>query len=319
MSKAAAYCLLASLLMGARLCLPVHARDAVSLRASPAYYQMKLGDFEVTALCDGTDLLPASKLLTNITEAELKTFLARDFLTDPVATSINAFVIDTGSAVVLIDAGAGALMGAQLGNLATQLRTAGYEPDQIDEVLLTHMHPDHIGGLVISGKAAFPHAIVRASQQEADYWLDPRHLEAASSGDKPRYQQAAAMLAPYMELGHFKTFEGDTILVSGIRAIASRGHTPGHTSYEVDSKGEKLLVWGDLVHVAAAQFPKPSVALKFDADADAAVTQRIRAFRDAAAGRYWIAGAHLPFPGIGHVRYRKSAYEWVPANYAVLH
>lgn len=319
MSKGTVHGLLASVLMGACLCLPVLAGGAMSHRVPPAYYQMKLGDFEVTALCDGTDMLPASKVLTNISDVELRKVLTGDFLTDPVATSINAFVIDTGSTVVLIDTGAGALMGAKLGNIATQLKAAGYEPEQIDEVFLTHMHPDHIGGLVIAGEPAFPRAVVHASQKEAEYWLDPSHLEAASAGDKPRYQQTAAMLAPYIKLGHFKTFEGNTMLVSGIRAVASSGHTPGHTSYEVESQEEKLVVWGDLVHVAAVQFPKPSVALKFDVDSDEAVAQRIRAFKEAAAGRYWIAGAHLPFPGIGHVRYRKGGYEWVPANYAVLH
>jgi glyoxylase-like metal-dependent hydrolase (beta-lactamase superfamily II) len=310
---------IAALLIGVCAWLPVHANDTTSNPKGPGYYQFHLGGFKVTALCDGTDMLPASKVLTNISEPELKQYLANDFLSDPVATSINAYVIDTGIKIVLIDTGAGDSMGAKLGNVAVELRAAGYDPEQIDEVLLTHMHPDHVGGLVVAGQPAFPRAVVRASREEADYWLDPAQLEAAPAADKSRYQLAADMLGPYLKLGRFKTFESNATLESGIQAIASSGHTPGHTSYEVKSRGEKLLVWGDLVHVAAVQFPNPAVALRFDVDSKAATAQRTRAFKEAAAGRYWIAGAHLPFPGIGHVRYRNGAYEWVPANYAALH
>jgi glyoxylase-like metal-dependent hydrolase (beta-lactamase superfamily II) len=124
------------------------------------------------------------------------------------------------------------------------------------------------------------------------------------------------MLNPYVSAGKFKPFNGDTELVPGVRAMATPGHTPGHTVYVIESGGQKLLLWGDLMHVAAAQFPDPSVTILFDADSGMAAEQRKKVFADAAKGGFWIAGAHLSFPGIGHLRTAGSGYGFVPANYA---
>ncbi len=115
--------------------------------------------------------------------------------------------------------------------------------------------------------------------------------------------------------GKFKSFDGDTELVPGVKALASRGHTAGHSTYVVESKGEKLVLWGDLMHVAAVQFPDPSVTIQFDTDSKAALAQRRKAFADAAKNGYWVAGAHLSFPGIGHLRSDGKGYSFVPANY----
>jgi glyoxylase-like metal-dependent hydrolase (beta-lactamase superfamily II) len=117
--------------------------------------------------------------------------------------------------------------------------------------------------------------------------------------------------------GKFKPFDGDTELVPGIKAVATRGHTPGHSSYVIESKGEKMEVLGDLVHVAAVQFPEPSITIKFDSDAKAAAVQRKKVFADAAKERYWVAAAHISFPGIGHIRASGKGYDWIPANYSV--
>jgi glyoxylase-like metal-dependent hydrolase (beta-lactamase superfamily II) len=128
-----------------------------------------------------------------------------------------------------------------------------------------------------------------------------------------------ASLNPYVAAGKFKPFDGNTELVLGVRAMASHGHTPGHTTYIVESKGEKLALLGDLVHVAAVQFPDPSVTIHFDTDSKAAAVQRKRAFADAAKQGYWVGAAHISFPGIGHIRADGKGYTWVPANYSVVH
>jgi glyoxylase-like metal-dependent hydrolase (beta-lactamase superfamily II) len=124
-----------------------------------------------------------------------------------------------------------------------------------------------------------------------------------------------ASLKPYIAAGKFKPFSGDTDLIAGIRAVAVPGHTVGHTVYVVESQGQKLVLWGDLLHVAAVQFANPSVTIQFDTDAKAAAKQRKRAYADAAKHSYWVAGAHLAFPGIGHIRSEGQGYVWVPANY----
>jgi len=284
----------------------------------PGYYRMRLGDFEVTALSDGTFQMDAEKMLTHVTPQQLSSALAQDFLKEPVETSVNGFLINTGSTLVLIDSGSGILFGPSVGKLLASLKASGYQPAQVDEIYITHMHGDHVGGLVVDGKAAFPNAVVRASQQEADYWLNKAHMDSAPKEQKDGYVGAMSSLKPYVDAGKFKPFNGDVVLVPGIRAVAARGHTAGHTVYVVESKGERMVLWGDLMHVAAAQFPDPAVTIAFDTDSAMAVAQRKKVFADAAAHGDWVAGAHLSFPGIGHLRAAGTGYSYVPANYSAL-
>src|SRR5229473_7217763 len=185
---------------------------------APGYYRSMLGDFEVTVLSDGTFQADLGKILTNITPKELDTALARSFLKDPVETSVNGFLINTGPKLVLVDTGAGTLFGPTLGKLLSNLKASGYRPEQVDEIYITHMHDDHVGGLSADGKRVFPNAIVRAAQQEADFWLSKAHMDAAPQDRKDAYQSAMSMLNPYVSAGKFKPFNGDTELVPGVRA-----------------------------------------------------------------------------------------------------
>jgi glyoxylase-like metal-dependent hydrolase (beta-lactamase superfamily II) len=285
---------------------------------APGYYRYMLGEYEVTALSDGTFSMDAGKLLTGITPKELDAGLARSFLKNPVETSVNGFLVNTGSKLVLVDTGAGTQFGPTLGKLLSNLKASGYRPEQVDEIYITHMHGDHAGGLSVDGKVVFPNAIVRAAQQEADFWLSKAHMDAAPADRKDGYQSAMDMLNPYVSAGKFKPFNGDTELVPGIRAVASHGHTAGHTLYVVESKGQKLVLWGDLMHVAAVQFPNPAVTIRFDTDSLRAAAQRKKVFADAAEQGSWVAGAHLPFPGIGHLRPADAGYDFVPVNYGAL-
>jgi glyoxylase-like metal-dependent hydrolase (beta-lactamase superfamily II) len=285
---------------------------------APGYYRMMLGDFEITALSDGTFMAPLDKLLSNTTPAKTEKALAAAFLSNPVETSVNGFLVNTGSKLVLIDTGAGSYFGPTLGNLLVSLKAAGYTPEQVDEVYISHMHPDHIGALLSGGKPTFPNAIVRADKRESDYWVSQEHMDAAPKENKEFFKDAIESLTPYIAAGRYKPFDGDTDLVPGVRALASRGHTPGHATYVIESKGQKLALWGDLVHAAAVQFPTPSVTIGFDSDSKSAAVQREKAFLDAAKHGYWVGAAHLPFPGIGHLRTNGTGYTWVPANYTSL-
>jgi glyoxylase-like metal-dependent hydrolase (beta-lactamase superfamily II) len=261
--------------------------------------------------------LPVDELLTKTTPAKVKKALARSHLVAPVETSVNGFLINTGEKLVLIDTGAAGLFGPTLGHLVANLKAAGYQPEQVDEVYITHMHPDHVGGLMGSDKPAFPNAIVRADKHDADFWLSQENLDRAPKDAKGFFQGAMASINPYVAAGRFKPFDGDTELVPGISAVATRGHTPGHSCYVVESKGERIEVLGDLVHVVAVQFPDPSVTIKFDTDSTSAAVQRKKVFADAAKKGYWVAVAHISFPGIGHIRADGRGYEWIPANYTV--
>jgi glyoxylase-like metal-dependent hydrolase (beta-lactamase superfamily II) len=162
---------------------------------------------------------------------------------------------------------------------------------------------------------AFPNAIVRADQHDADFWLSAANLEKATAEMKGFFQGAQASLNPYVAAGKFKPFNGDTELVPGVKAVAAPGHTPGHSIYVVESQGQKLVLWGDLMHVAAVQFAEPSVTIQFDTDSKSAAVQRKRAYADAAKQGYLVGSAHLSFPGLGHLRAEGKGYAFVPVNY----
>ena len=294
-----------------------NATAADALPETPGWYRAQIGCFTVTALWDGTLDMPVDKVFRQPRAAQLKALLARSYLTPTVALSVNAFVVDTGTRVVMIDTGTGTsrMFGERLGKVQANLRAAGYTPERIDEIYITHMHTDHVGGLTVQGRAVFPNAIVRADVREAGYWLSREQL-AAHPDDKEDFESAMAMLDPYVERGRFKPFDGATELIPGVRARPAYGHTPGHTVYEVRSDGETLVLWGDLMHVAAVQLPLPSATVVFDAMPTQSAANRAKVYREAARDGAWIAAAHIGFPGIGKIRAdeKGGGYTWVPMS-----
>jgi len=296
---------------------PVAASAAAPLlkTQAPGFYRVMLGDFEVTALSDGTVDLDVAKLLAE-PPARTSVALARAFVASPLETSVNAYLINTGAKLVLIDAGAGTLFGPTLGRLMANLRAAGYQPEQVDDIFLTHMHPDHVGGLSSNGVPAFPNATIHADRRDSDFWLSQANMDKAPPDSKGFFQGAMASVNPYVAAGKYQPFDGDGALVPGIRTLASHGHTAGHTSYVVESRGERLIVVGDLVHVGAVQFDQPSVTIGFDSDPKAAAVARETVFKEAAREGALVGAAHLQFPGLGHLRAAGKAWQWVPVNYS---
>ena len=304
----------------ASLVATAYAAAPMAKTQAPGFYRMMLGDFEVTAISDGTVKLPMKDLLTNTTPAKVDAALKRAAIAYPVETSVNAYLINTGSKLVLIDTGAAGLFGPTLGNLLTNLKASGYQPEQIDEIYITHMHADHVGGLMAGGAIAFPNATLRIDKADTDFWLSEAKMNAAPADSKGFFQGAMASVNPYVAAGKLKTFEGGVELVPGIRSQATHGHTAGHSVYIVESKGEKLVLWGDLMHVAAVQFDNPAVTIKFDSDTKDAAKERKKAYADAAKGGYIVGVSHISFPGLGRVRANAGgkAYTWIPVNYSSL-
>jgi glyoxylase-like metal-dependent hydrolase (beta-lactamase superfamily II) len=267
---------------------------------------VKVGAFEVSLLSEGQSDGSGANLI-GADEATMKKYAPGG--TYP--TAVNAFLLRAPDRFVLVDAGFGR-------ELFTNLKKLGADPEQIDAVLLTHMHGDHIGGLLVDDKTAFPKAKVYLARQERDYWASEEIMNTFPEDRRGGFQNAQKVLASYGDA--VQTFEpgelGATseLLLPGIGAVAAFGHTPGHTLYMVESEGAKLLIWGDLTHAMAVQMPEPGVAMTYDVDPQMAVVSRLAVLKYVADEKIPVAGMHVPYPGIGTVAAASAeGYTFTPA------
>lgn len=275
----------------------------------PGYYRCRIGDIVVTALNDGALAEPAD-VLTGIDAAGAAAILTAAFRPPTPLITVNAFLVQTPAHSVLIDTGCGNKMGPTVGRVAANLAAAGVDAADIDLVLLTHLHPDHVNGLLtVDGSAAFPEAKVMVHAADAAVFLSEEVAAGAPDAAKPVFAMARAAIAPYAD--RFATFDEGEI-VPGITVVKLPGHSPGHSGFRIADGGESLLVWGDIAHVPDLQSRRPDVGMVFDADPDLAIRTRRAVFAEAASTRELVAGMHLLFPGFAHVLAEDDAYRLVP-------
>src|SRR6185503_5169770 len=221
---------------------------------APGFYRLKVGDLEVTALFDGTGVFDPHWL--NGTTAAMNG-VQQALHDDPHLLDVadTGFLVNTGKQRILVDVGAGTWWGGgAFGRLAGSLRSAGYTPDEVNIVLVTHLHSDHVGGLTTQdGKRVFPNADVYVAKADSEFWLSPKIAAKAPTDAQPFFQSAQVIAAPYIKAGKWHTFSGSETIVDGMELVALSGHTPGHTGYEFSSKGQKVLFWGDIVHALRVQ------------------------------------------------------------------
>jgi glyoxylase-like metal-dependent hydrolase (beta-lactamase superfamily II) len=223
-------------------------------------------------------------------------------------------LVNTGKQVILVDAGAGTWWGAPaFGRLGNSLRSAGYTPEQVDLVLITHLHADHVGGLTTQdGQRVFPNADVFVAKAESDFWLSPENAAKAPKDAQPFFQSAQAIAAPYIKAGKWHTFSGSEAIVDGMKIVPLPGHTPGHMGYEFASKGQKILFWGDIFHAPRVQLKHPEVTAVFDIDQAAAAATRARLLRALAGEDIVIASPHGAFPSFSRLHKDGDGYSWAP-------
>src|SRR5712671_1395882 len=212
---------------------------------APGFFRLKVGDLEVTTLYDASAVF------------QLDWLKGRKATIDGVARALRqdshlldaadlGFLVNTGKQLILVDAGAGTWFGGgAFGRLTGSLRSAGYTPEQIDLVLVTHLHSDHVGGLTThDGDRVFPNAEVYVAKAESDFWLSPEVAAKAPKDGQPFFQSAQAIAAPYIKAGKWHTLSGSESIIDGMQLVPLPGHTPGHTGYEFSSKGQKILFLG---------------------------------------------------------------------------
>src|ERR1700686_648164 len=280
----------------------------------PGFYRLKVGDLEVTALYDGTGVFDPHWL--NGTKATMDG-VVKALQEDPHMLDVvdSGFLVNPGKQLILVDAGAGTWWGGGvLGRLAGSLRSAGYTPEEVDIVLLTHLHSDHAGGLTTQdGKRVFPNADVYVAKAESDFWLSPAIAAKAPKDAQPFFQSAQAIAAPYIKAGKWHMFSGSEPIVDGMQLVPLPGHTPGHTGYEFLSKGQKIPFWGDIIHAQRVQLQHPEVTAIFDIDQTAAAATRNQLLSKLAREDVLIAAPHTSlFPALGRLRKDGSEYSWVP-------
>jgi glyoxylase-like metal-dependent hydrolase (beta-lactamase superfamily II) len=284
-------------------------------KTQAGYYRLKVGSVDVTALSDGSLGFEVIEQLTNVKPGEAERLLDKAYVKSPVDASINAFLIQLGDRFILVDAGTGGLFGPKLFKLPQSMKNAGYSPEQITDILLTHIHPDHSGGLTVEGKKIFPNAIVHVDERELAYWTDKSAGERAPEPTRSFFKTVEPTVGPYIASGSVKTFDGETQLFPGLRSIPGYGHTPGQSYYVLESEGDKMIFWGDIMHAPDIQFANPNVTIKFDVDSTAAAARRKKDFADAARNRTLVAMPHMYFPGVGHVAKEGNHFRWIPLPY----
>ncbi|RKG40145.1 MBL fold metallo-hydrolase [Acinetobacter rongchengensis] len=284
------------------------------------YYQHQVGNTQITTLLDGTNFMSPT-LFKDIPTEQVQEILKKYHVDQAkgVQTSVNAFLVNTGNKLVLVDSGTADCFGAHLGSVMKNLKASGYQPEQVNTILLTHLHPDHSCGVSKNGVANYPNATIYVSENEADYWLNPKQLQKIPKDQQAKYTgtvpKIKAALAPYQTKKQFKTFKlGDTI--DGFEVISTQGHTPGHFSYKLKTSDEDVIFIGDIVHSHTVQFDRPETAIDYDIDPKAAVQTRLKQFADYAKHGQTIAAPHLPFPGIGHIYSAdEKSYQWIPVHF----
>lgn len=295
-----------------RAAADAHATD-ISAQV-PGYYRYRVGAIEVTALLDGYNVMP-SQFVLGYEEGAARAASAqayRRFTPETVNIPVNGYVINTGSNLILVDAGAPSLISPTLGGLPANLRAAGFDPADIDTVLFTHLHPDHVGALLdAEGGKAFANATLICSEADWGFTHSDDVRMAMPEEFRGMIDLVRNFVAQYSD--DRVLFTGEKELFTGVTSIPLPGHTPGHTGFAIHSQGESLLIWGDVIHFSALQFAHPEWGVVFDTDPALAAETRMKMLDRASADRMAVAGMHIDFPGIGYVEKSGGAYRHINA------
>ncbi|MFS2222550.1 MBL fold metallo-hydrolase [Pantoea sp. B65] len=272
-----------------------------------SFASRQIGDFLVTVLSDG-NMAASLDLLSGIDTAEAGEIQRVAGITDPGHIQINSYLIRGQGRTILVDSGTGGLNNAG-GLLRENLRATGIQPEDVDTILLTHGHPDHIGGLLdADGGPVYTGAELYLHPLEAKYWQDDDMFRQASERKQRNFALVRRTLEAYAQSLNFLD---ENEVVGGIRPVWLPGHTPGHTGFRIDSGGKSLLIWGDIVHFPHIQSAQPSVSIAFDCDPVQAEVTRKKILEQTAREKQLVAGMHLGKAGFACVQPASHGYHIV--------
>lgn len=294
------------------LTVPAAAKAPMASAQAPAFYRYKVGDFEVTAINDGFFTRPVEGFVRNAKVEDVQKAMGAAFLpTDKVPIPFTTLVVNTGSKLVLLDTGNGNMGAPTSGLWMNNFKAAGFSADQVDTVIISHFHGDHINGLRLrDGSAVFPNAEVMVPSMEWKFWMDDANMNKAAEAAKPGFVNARRVFDPIK--ANVKQFEWGKEVTPGIEAVQADGHTPGHTVFAIHSGNGKMMAMSDTTNHPALFVRHPDWAAVFDFDADQAAKTRRRLLDRAAADKMQVAFYHAPFPATGHIVKAGNGYDLVP-------
>lgn len=280
---------------------------------APSLNRRKVGDYVVTYLSDGF-LDGSFDYLRDISSGDAAGMLAAAHRPPLAHISIASYVLQGHGRTVLVDSGAGGFNGWG-GRFPVALAAAGVAPEDVDTILVSHGHVDHVGGLTLHGKPVFPKAEVVVNDTELGFWRNDDVMNSAGEDAKPFFLAAREAFDAYHD--RLKPVSGGEVL-PGVTLVPLPGHTPGHSGFRIAGQGSDLLIWTDIVHFADIQVPRPEVTLAFDVDPDQARATRAKVFDQVASERLQVAGMHLNMPGFLTLERRGTGYAkvdlpWTPA------
>ena len=293
---------------------PAPAQGSAS-RQAPGFYRYKIGDIEVTAINDGSAPRPLEGFIRNAEIAAVQQAAREAFLPEnTIQNTFNGLVINNGGRLTIIDTGNGDMGAPTTGRWMENFRAAGFDPAQVNTVVISHFHGDHINGLRLKdGTAVFPNAEVMVPAAEWAFWMDDARMNQAPEAMKGAFQGARRVFGPIAN--NVKRYEMDKEVVPGLTSVAAPGHTPGHTAYMLSSGSGKLMIMSDLTNHPALFVRNPDWSPSVDQDADMARATRRKLLDMAAVERLQVAFYHAPFPATGHIAKDGSRFQFIPVQW----
>jgi glyoxylase-like metal-dependent hydrolase (beta-lactamase superfamily II) len=291
------------------------ARAATSAGKGTGVYRYKMGDFEIIQLMDGARTFPMpDKFVVNVSKDEaIKAAVAAYMPEGKVTIPFSPMIVNTGSKLVAIDTGNGlganAASKGAVGQARLNMEAAGIDPKQIDIVIISHFHGDHVGGLKnADGSPAFPNAEIKVPAVEAAFWGDDANASKANGFNQKQFPNVKKMMAGLK----VTPYDANKEVAPGITSIATPGHTPGHMSFALSSGSKKMLVQSDVTNVPSLFVKNPTWQAIFDNDGNQAVATRKKFYEMAAAEKMIVSGYHFPYPCVGHIEKTANGYQMVP-------